>query len=83
MINNAQMRESEHIRTEKTRGLWILVAPVTAQEHKEIFLLCHYFARRKKRINSNPPTSDKNESANSQAKYRYSHYGAADNPRKY
>ena len=50
---------SEHIRTEKTRGLWILVAPVTAQEHKEIFLLCHYFARRKKRINSNPPTSDK------------------------
>src|SRR5262245_31472837 len=50
---------TEHIRTEKTRGLWILVAPVTAQEHKEIFLLCHYFARRKKRINSNPPTSDK------------------------
>src|SRR5215813_7388017 len=51
-------KTTEHIRTEKTRGLWILVAPVTAQEHKEIFLLCHYFARRKKRINSNPPTSD-------------------------
>ncbi len=38
------------------RGFLILVASLTAKEHKGIFLLCHYFARRKKRINSNPST---------------------------
>src|SRR5215467_4663132 len=52
-----------------TRGFPILVASLTHREDKRIFLLCHYFARRK----TNP--------ANSQAKSRRSHYGRADNPR--
>src|SRR5215468_3251712 len=59
----------------------ILVASLTHREDKKIFLLCHYFARRKKRIKSNPSTSDKTNPANSQAKSRRSHYGGADNPR--
>jgi hypothetical protein len=31
-------------RKETTRGLVILVARLTARQHKRIFLLCHYFA---------------------------------------
>ena len=38
---------AEHIRTEKTRGLRILVAPVTAKEHTGISLLCHNLAGEK------------------------------------
>jgi hypothetical protein len=34
-------------QTHPTRGLVILVARVTSQEHKRIFQLCHYFARTK------------------------------------
>ena len=30
--------------TQMTRGLLILVARLTAREHKRIFSLCHYFA---------------------------------------
>src|SRR5215467_10761627 len=44
--------------------------------------LAHHFARRKKRINSNPSTSDKTNPANSQAKSRRSQYGGADNSRE-
>src|SRR5262249_17092269 len=35
---------SSTIRIQTTRGLLILVARLTAREHKRIFSLCHYFA---------------------------------------
>jgi hypothetical protein len=35
-----------------TQGLGIVVAPVTAKEHKGIFLLCHYFATAKCAVKS-------------------------------
>ena len=53
-------RAAEQNRIRTTRGLLILVAPVTAKEHKGIFLLCYYFARRKKRI---PPIHRQNPAA--------------------
>src|SRR5215470_11707509 len=61
------------IRMGRHEDFPILVASLTHREDKRIFLLCHYFARRKKRINSNPSTSDKTNPANSQAKSRRSH----------
>src|SRR5262249_15823714 len=36
--------EIGHNRKGTARGLLILVARLTAREHKRIFLLCHYFA---------------------------------------
>jgi hypothetical protein len=36
--------EQEQERTKTTRGLPILVARLTAREHKRIIYLCHYFA---------------------------------------
>jgi hypothetical protein len=41
------------------RGLAILLAHVTAGNDWWIYPLCHYFARRKKRINTNAFTSDR------------------------
>src|SRR5262245_51666097 len=35
---------SSTIRIQTTRGLLILVARLSAREHKRIFSLCHYFA---------------------------------------
>jgi len=47
-----------------TRGLMILVARVTVRYCTSIFPLCHYFARRKIRSNTNPCASDRSSAAN-------------------
>jgi hypothetical protein len=41
------LKTARRDRTRPTRGLLILVASLTARQHKRVFLLCHYFATTK------------------------------------